>query len=396
MSLFIKKGLCMVLSLMLVMVWGMDALAASGSAGGDDTLQDPELYARSAVLMDGDTGRVLYGKNPDQVLPMASTTKVMTLIIALENASLDEIVTVSAYAAGMPDVQLGIREGEQYVLKDLLYSIMLESHNDSAVAIAEYVGGSVEGFAAMMNEKARELGCVSTYFITPNGLDAQDSLGQHATTARELGLIMRYGIQNDLFLEITRTTAYTFSDVDGDRTFSVNNKNALLTMMPEAVSGKTGFTSGAGYCYVCAVSSEGRTFIIALLGCGWPPNKSWKWSDVDALTDYGKENYHYVRAEMDTSALTPVRITEGTQETAGLSCEAGTVRILLRDDENVDIVQNIVTQTQAPVFAGQTAGSVAYMVGDTVLYKYPVVFKESIPMTGIGFYFEKVFSTFLG
>src|SRR5699024_6951569 len=100
-------GLCMVLSLMLVMVWGMDALAASGSAGTDDTLQDPELYARSAVLMDGDTGRVLYGKNPDQVLPMASTTKVMTLIIALENASLDEIVTVSAYAAGMPDVQLG-------------------------------------------------------------------------------------------------------------------------------------------------------------------------------------------------------------------------------------------------------------------------------------------------
>ena len=144
------------------------------------------------------------------------------------------------------------------------------------------------------------------------------------------------------------------------------------------------------------VSSEGRTFIIALLGCGWPPNKSWKWSDVDVLTDYGKENYHYVRAEMDTSALTPVRITEGTQETAGLSCEAGTVRILLRDDENVDIVQNIVTQTQAPVFAGQTAGSVVYMVGDTVLYKYPVVFKESIPMTGIGFYFEKVFSTFLG
>src|SRR5699024_4601073 len=128
----------------------------------------------------------------------------------------------------------------------------------------------------------------------------------------------RYGIQNDLFLEITRTTAYTYSDVDGDRTFSVNNKNALLTMIPEAVSGKTCFTAGAGYCYVCAASSEGRTFIIALLGCGWPPNKSWKWSDVDALTDYGKENYHYVRAEMDTSALTPVRITEGTQETAGL------------------------------------------------------------------------------
>ena len=108
-------------------------------------------------------------------------------------------MTASANAVAQPKVHLGMHEGEAFYLGDLLYSLMLESHNDSAVAIAEYVGGSVEGFAAMMNEKARELGCVSTYFITPNGLDAQDSLGQHATTARELGLIMRYGIQMIFF-----------------------------------------------------------------------------------------------------------------------------------------------------------------------------------------------------
>ena len=109
---------------------------------------------------------------------MASTTKVMTLLVTLENSSVDDIVTVSSYAASMPDVQLGIREGEKYVLRDLMYSMMLESHNDSAVAIAEHVGGSVENFAAMMNDKARELGCESTYFITANGLDAADDVGR--------------------------------------------------------------------------------------------------------------------------------------------------------------------------------------------------------------------------
>ena len=149
-----------------------------------------DLYARSAVLMDADTGRILFGKNAQEQMPMASTTKIMTLLVTLENADLDGTVTVSSYAASMPDVQLNIREGEQYRLKDLCYSLMLESHNDSAVAIAEHVAGSVETFADMMNQKARDLGCYHTYFITPNGLDAQDERGVHSTTAEDLARIM--------------------------------------------------------------------------------------------------------------------------------------------------------------------------------------------------------------
>ena len=130
-----------------------------------------DLYAQSAVLMDADTGRILFEKNGEQQMPMASTTKIMTLLVTLENADLEGEVLVSSYAASMPDVQLNIREGERYRLRDLCYSLMLESHNDTAVAIAEHVGGSVEGFASMMNQKARDLGCFHTYFITPNGLD---------------------------------------------------------------------------------------------------------------------------------------------------------------------------------------------------------------------------------
>ena len=124
---------------------------------------DLKLYAKAAVLMDADSGRVLYERSGDEQLAMASTTKIMTLIVTLENASLDDTVEVSSYAASMPQVRLGMRNGEQYRLRDLVLSLMLESHNDSAVVIAEHVGGSVEQFAALMNQKAAEIGCENTY-----------------------------------------------------------------------------------------------------------------------------------------------------------------------------------------------------------------------------------------
>ena len=130
------------------------------------------LYATSAVLMDADSGRILYEKNGFEKRPMASTTKIMTCILALEKGNAEDIVTASAYAASRPKVHLGVTEGETFRFGDLLYSLMLESHNDAAVMIAEHLGGSVEGFADMMNAKAGELGCEDTYFITPNGLDA--------------------------------------------------------------------------------------------------------------------------------------------------------------------------------------------------------------------------------
>ena len=149
-------------------------------------IKESSLYAQSAVLMDADSGRVLYGKNSTDVLPMASTTKIMTLLVALENGNLSDVVTVSSYAASMPDVQLNIREGEQYYLKDLLYSLMLESHNDSAVAIAEGIAGSTEKFAQMMNQKAKEIGCENTTFITPNGLDATAIITGKDGTEREV------------------------------------------------------------------------------------------------------------------------------------------------------------------------------------------------------------------
>ena len=275
-------------------------------------IKESSLYAKSAVLMDAESGRILYGKNATEQLAMASTTKIMTLLIALEQGDLQQIVTVSEYAQSMPDVQLNMKEGEQYVLKDLLYSLMLESHNDSAVAIAEGVAGSIEEFAQRMNKKAKEIGCENTCFITPNGLDATatmtDANGNetavfHSTTAEDLAKIMSYCITKspckEEFLAITQTPTYTFSNCEGTRNFTCQNHNSFLYMMDGAISGKTGFTGKAGYCYVGALKRDNRTFVVALLACGWPNNKSYKWKDTRALMEYGLANYRY--EEYDTA-----------------------------------------------------------------------------------------------
>ena len=219
--------------------------AVSDGAQEKEAGEELQLYAQAAVLMDADSGRVLYGKNEEAKLPMASTTKIMTCILALEYGSPEQIVEVSSYAASMPKVKLYVKSGEKYYLRDLLYSLMLESHNDSAVVIAEAVGGSVEQFAAMMNQKARDIGCYDSYFITPNGLDAKvNETGKvHSTTAADLARIMAYCVtdspEKERFLEITRTQGYDFTDVDGTRSFHCNNHNAFLGMMQEALSGKT-------------------------------------------------------------------------------------------------------------------------------------------------------------
>ena len=215
----------------------------------DVSLKESELYARSAVLMDGDSGRILFDKNGEEVLPMASTTKIMTCILALELSDPEDLCQVSDLAAAQPKVHLGMRSGESYRMEDLLYSMMLESHNDSAVCVAEHVGGSVEGFARLMNRKAEEIGCTDTHYVTPNGLDGEDEGGVHATTAADLARVLRYCVtqseQREKFCEITGTAQWSFTDVSGTRSFTAVNHNTLFQLTDGVISGKTGFTGNA-------------------------------------------------------------------------------------------------------------------------------------------------------
>lgn len=355
-----------------------------------------QLYARSAALMDADSGRVLFGKEEDVVRPMASTTKIMTCILALENMQENQIVTASAYAAGQPKVRLGVKENEQFYLRDLLYALMLESYNDSAVVIAEGLCGTVEGFVDLMNQKAVELGCEHTYFVTPNGLDGSDERGTHSTTARELALIMRYCIMQSAcredFLEITRTKNYQFTDVGGGRSFSCNNHNAFLDMMEGALSGKTGFTADAGYCYIGALKRDGRTYIVALLACGWPNNKGYKWSDTRKLMEYGLANYEYRDVWKDIE-LSDIEVEKGIEENDPYESKTKLpvhvegkeeLRVLLRQDEDVEVQTEVKDLLTAPVKAGMEVGRISYFLEGEEIASYAVVTDKDVDRKELG------------
>lgn len=371
-----------------------------GAAQAEETNLD--LYARGAVLMDAGSGRILYGKEEDTVLPMASTTKIMTCILALELGDPEDEVEVSSYAASQPQVHLGMSKGDRFYLKDLLYSLMLESHNDSAVAVAEHIGGSVEGFAKLMNEKAEQIGCTDTHFITPNGLDAVEIIDgaevRHSTTAKDLALIMRYCImispQKEKFLEITGTESYGFANRQGNRSYSCINHNAFLGMMDGALSGKTGFTGGAGYCYVGALKRDERTFIVALLACGWPNHRTYKWIDTRKLMEYGIKNYTYQNIYKEIP-LKPVKIKEGIPEgdrydlyaeataeveaeTAATAAKAEELNLLLSSKDEVTIDVSYTGEFEAPVKKGARAGKIVYRVNNVAVKEYEIVLTKDV------------------
>ena len=368
-------------------------LAASGfKVFGAEPPKETELYAKAAVLMDGASGRVLYEKNGYEAMANASTTKILTCILALENCETESQANVSAYAASQPKVRLGIREGQTFYLKDMLYGLMLESFNDCAVVIAEHVAGDVVGFAELMNRKAEEIGCKDTHFVTPNGLDGTDDGGFHHTTAEDLAKIMRYCIKSSPkaaeFLEITRAASYSFTDVDGTSSYQCSNHNAFLQMMDGALSGKTGFTGTAGYCYVGALERDGRTYIVALLACGWPNNKTYKWSDTKKLMSYGLETYTKKNtSEIALEKMEPIPVSGGQGEKIGealwvmpwIGDYEGEEEFLLKEGEEITVSYRIAPQLEAPVEAGADLGKVIYELDGTVIGERPVTAKNEIP-----------------
>lgn len=362
------------------------SLSASVRAWAQDEVEGPgSLYALSAVLMDGGSGRILYEKGGSEVRPMASTTKIMTCILVLEQGGSEEIATASAYAASMPKVHLGVTEGEEFRVRDLLYSLMLESHNDSAVILAEHTAGTVEDFAARMNEKAKQIGCQDTWFITPNGLDAQETVeGQekvHSTTAADLARILRYCIKEsparEGFLEITRAPSYSFTDVSGERSFSCTNHNAFLSMMEGALTGKTGFTANAGYCYTGALERDGKTLIVALLGCGWPNNKNYKWQDTRKLMEYGLEYFEWHNFSEGSWPDMPrsLPVEGGQSQVLGQTAQVPLVYEEIQEGEGMLLGRNETLTVhyqgaqilQAPVEEGQQVGEVLYEINGTVV-----------------------------
>ena len=382
-------------------------------------LKSNELYALSACLMDADSGRVLYDKNADEVRAMASTTKIMTLIVALEYANENDIVTVSPYAASMPDVQLNIRAGEQYRLGDLYYAMMLESFNDVAVTIAEYIGECyalnrddrtantdikarsyddskkyVHTFAKLMNEKAKELGCENTYFITPNGLDAEDENGKHSTTAKELAVIASYAIKNERFNDIIGTRQYSFCEVNGTRNCSAYNKDAFLNQMNGAFGIKTGFTGNAGYCFVGALKSDGRTFISVVLGSGWPSNRTYKWKDTRKLMEYGINNFFPRTVFSTIEDYKDVRVKDGMEESAS-TCIKGDLSLILCDADDVRVVYELEDYIDAPVRVGDVVGKAIIYVNGQRMGSFPITAAAAVERANYMWYLKTLLNVTL-
>lgn len=389
------------LGILLLLFGSMPAAAARQES------EPNQLFATAACLMDGDTGRVLFGKRETDPMAMASTTKIMTCILALENGGEQAVATASAQAAAAPKVHLGVYEGEQFLLGDLLYSLMLESHNDAAVMIAETIGGSIEGFAALMNEKAAAIGCTDTHFVTPNGLDASDAGGDHHTTAADLARIMRYCIKTSPkateFLAVTQTRSYTFWDLEKKNMFNCCNHNALLDQMEGAISGKTGFTAKAGYCYTGALERDGKCLIVTLLACGWPNHKNYKWADAAKLLNYGLESYTY-RDVLDHSWKPGrIEVTDGvydgllqTKSSASLTLvspaldPARSLPVLLKETEIPKKDIFLPELIEAPVKKGEKVGSVTYSIDGMLLAEYPVYAAETIEKIDYGWCMEQV------
>mgnify|MGYP000851416709 CR=1 FL=1 len=358
--------------------------------GEKETSLQQTLHARAWVLMDADSGRILAGKDADTAYPMASTTKILTCILALEQGNPDDWVEVSEKAASMPDVQLNMRAGERYRLSDLLYSLMLESHNDSAVAIAEHLAGSVPQFAGWMNEKAEEIGCTEAHFVTPNGLDGEDVGGVHSISAADLAKIMSYCVLRSPkaaeFLAITQMPAYSFSDTEGKENFSCSNHNAFLQMMDGAISGKTGFTGDAGYCYVGALQSEDRTFVVALLACGWPNNKNYKWTDTRKLMEYGMAHYRYDEV-WKIPELSKIPVENGVSQNGLFGKAAVEVeikgkespgKIMVGDDDVAEEKTEVPEKLDAPVKSGTPVGQITYLLNGEKWGSCQAVVKETV------------------
>ncbi|MGN0438007.1 MAG: D-alanyl-D-alanine carboxypeptidase family protein [Lachnospiraceae bacterium] len=339
------------------------------------------IHAKYALLMDSENGRILYEKEGFTKVPMASTTKIMTLIVALENSNLDDLVTVSTNAAAQPDVQLNIKAEEQYRLKDLLYSLMLESHNDVAVAIAEHVGGSVEGFASMMNQKAKEIGAYDTHFVTPNGLDADN----HYTTAKDLALIAKYCIENKMFCEIIQTKTYSFHEQTTGRAFTVNNKNRFLDSYEGAFGIKTGFTGKAGYCFVGAAKRDNKSFISVVLASGWPPHKLYKWNDTIRLMDYGMSNFHKKVIVEKNVSFQKVKVDNGIHCSDVTPCTKESVSLLVNDSESITYDVCLPKRLEAPIKNKQKIGTLTIKINNEIYKKIPLYSDKACEKITYGF-----------
>lgn len=325
------------------------------------------LDSRIALIYDRASGRILYEKNGNKQTPMASTTKIMTAIVVLENANLTDVVTISSKAAGTGGSRLGLKKNDKITVNDLLYGLMLRSGNDAAIALAIHVGGSVEGFAEMMNNKAKELGLVNSHFVVPHGLDNDG----HYTTAYELAKIADYALNIDKFKEIVSTRNTTIY-INGYAK-AINNTNQLLGSVSGVYGVKTGFTNGAGRCLVTACKRDDLDVITVIIGANTTKQRT---SDTIKLIQYAYNNFEIVNIkEIINNKFEQWReinegriyVNKGIKKQLELYLEEMEFETMAVEKENVDKIDievNSIFYLEAPVAKHQIIGNLQVIVNN--------------------------------
>lgn len=353
-------------------------------------VKEPKVCAKGAVLIEQESGRVLYEKNSKDPLAMASTTKIMTCILALERGRLDDIVTISKRASVAPPVKLHLKVGEKQRLGDLLYALMLQSDNDVAVAVAEHIGGTVENFCNEMTLKAREIGANDTVFKTPNGLDAPG----HGSTAYDMAIIGSYALANPDFVKIVTTADIQIPTMptEGSRIYGLQNKNRFFYAYSGANGMKTGFTNKAGHCFVGSAKKEDMQLIGVALASGWgAKGKIQKYTDVINMMNYGFNNYKKYEVITPSSDVGKVKIDKGVKEDINVACEIKAVLPLTRyEKENIYNKYTYKQEMIAPVYKGSEVGKVQVICNGKVLKEEPIVIAEDVPKATILYRIKKL------
>lgn len=338
-------------------------------------IKTPDTNSRACVVIDRNTSTILYGKNKNQKRKMASTTKIMTATIIIENCNLDETIEISKKAAGTGGSKLGLKTGDKITIRDLLYGLMLRSGNDAAVALAEYAGGSIEGFAKLMNKKASALGLTSTHFETPHGLDSDE----HYTTAYELAILSNYALNNTTFAQIVGTKEYTIT-INGFPK-KISNTNELLGNLNGVYGIKTGFTNGANRCLVTACKRNDMDIICVVLGAD---TKKFRTQDSIKLINYIFDNFEPVNIQelienkfeqWKTENLSKITINKGITQNINLEIKNIDKAIIpVRRDLINSININIYCPLffEAPIASNSQIGFVNISISDYFNFNYKI------------------------
>lgn len=355
----LKQPITIVLTILLILQINSNLLYAR-----DEKALTPT--AKSAILMDASTGRILYSKNANEELPMASTTKIMTALIALDKSNLDKKVKIKKDYVGVEGSSIYLVEDEEISIRDLLYGLMLRSGNDSATAIAGEIAGSTEGFSELMNKRAKNIGALNSNFKNPHGLHDED----HYTTAYDLAIITREAMKYKEFRDICKSKTWT-ADRDQNKVF--NNKNKTLWQYEGGNGGKTGFTKAAGRCLVSTSTRNGIDLISVVINDG-----NW-FSSCYNLMDYGYENYNSFVIYSKDQFIKSLELLNGNKEKINIVTKDELI-IPLRKEErkNIKIVTKLPDQLDAPIKEGQSIGYLQVLLEGELIATTELISKSQV------------------